>query len=165
MTGVLIVTVVACLLFCVGLGFGILTLQREIEALIKEVETLMTVEDIEPQEGCIEPCHEHDDEFEEKLNSIEKQLDDLKQEFSGVKRSVYGTADVTEFARLKTAVYETLSHRIERLEDFINGKPEVIRIEDADKLEELRQALRVSAFEVKEQTAETEENKNNAEKE
>ena len=151
MNGIFTVAVIACLVFCAGLGFGIMTLQQDIETLAKEIESLRTID--LPEEHPVD-SNEHDDELEDRLNRIEKSLEDMKQEFAGVKRSVYGTADVTEFARLKTVCYETLPQRIEKIEDFINGKPEVIRIEDENNLEELRKALRVSAFDIKEDSDE-----------
>ena len=156
MNGVLIVAVIASLIFCVGLGFAVLTLHSKLEDITEVIDRLMDIR----SEDQISTRKENVEKWEAIKNNAESiqllgnSYLEMKNEYAGVKRDVYGTADLAEFARLKTAVYKTLPDRIKRLEDFINGKPEMIRIEDADKLEELHKALRVSAFDIKEDSDE-----------
>lgn len=121
MNGILIVGIIACLVFCIGLGFGILTLQREIEALQIELGNLLNVDNLT---DWADVAHERDEEFSDRINTVAGAVKELRQEFAAVKRSVYGTADETEFCRLKTAVLETLPKRIEAIEDLIDdGSP------------------------------------------
>ena len=114
MNGVLIVGIIACLVFCIGLGFGLLTIQREIEALQIELGNLLNVDNLT---DWADVAHERDEEFSDRINTVAGAVKELRQEFAAVKRSVYGTANEAEFCRLKTAVLETLPDRIKRLED------------------------------------------------
>lgn len=155
MNGVLIVGIIACLVFCIGLGFGLLTLQREIEALQIELGNLLNVDNLT---DWADVAHERDDEFNERINTVAESVTDLKREFATVKRAVYGTADETEFCRLKTAVLETLPKRIEAIEDLIDdGSPfdvEPLELEiDEEQLEKLKTVIMPFAItEVKETT-------------
>jgi hypothetical protein len=85
------------------------------------------------------------------ISTLSSSFIEMRSEYADVKKSICGTADVTEFSRLKTACYETLPKRIQKIEDFLSGKPEAIRIEDEEKLEELRKALKITPFDVKEE--------------
>lgn len=138
MNGVLIVGIIVCLVFCIGLGFGILTIQREIEALQIELGNLLNVDNLT---DLADVAHERDEEFSDRINTVAGAVKELRQEFAAVKRSVYGTADEAEFCRLKTAVLETLPNRIEAIENFIEGpfggKPLELEISE-DQLEKLK---------------------------
>ena len=152
MNGVFFVTVIVCLIGVVGLGFAVLTLHTQIENLNTAIDRLTDLrgEDLESIKTDEVEIWERIRSNAFAVSTLSSSFIEMRSEYAGLKKDVYGTADVTEFARLKSACYETLPKRIQRIEDFISGKPEVIRIEDADKLEELHKALRVSAFDIKE---------------
>ena len=151
MNGVFLVTVIVCLIGIVGLGFAVLTLHAQIENQTAAIDRLTDL-----REEDLESIKTDEVEIWERIRSnafavstLSSTFLEMRSEYAGLKKDVYGTADVTEFARLKTACYETLPQRIQRIEDFISGKAEVIRIEDENKLEELRKALKITPFDVK----------------
>lgn len=151
MNGILLVAVIACLLFSVGLAFGVLTLHAQIENLTAAIDRMTDLreEDLTSIKADEVKIWERIRSNAFAVSTLSSTLLEMRSEYAGLKKDVYGTADVTEFARLKSACYETLPKRIQRIEDFISGKPEVIRIEDENKLEELRKALKITPFDVK----------------
>ena len=151
MNGVFLVTVIVCLIGIVGLGFAVLTLHTQIENLTAAIDKLTDL-----REEDLTSIKTDEVEIWERIRSnafavstLSSSFIEMRSEYAGLKKDVYGTADVTEFARLKSACYETLPKRIQRIENFISGKPEVIRIEDENKLEELRKALKITPFDAK----------------
>ena len=151
MNGVFLVTVIVCLIGIVGLGFAVLTLHTQIENLTAAIDKLTDL-----REEDLTSIKTDEVEIWERIRSnafavstLSSSFIEMRSEYAGLKKDVYGTADVTEFARLNSACYETLPKRIQRIENFISGKPEVIRIEDENKLEELRKALKITPFDAK----------------
>ena len=151
MSGVVAVAIIVLLVGMVGLGFAVLTLHTQIENLTAAIDRLADL-----REEDFTSIKTDEVEIWERIRSnafavstLSSSFIEMRSEYAGLKKDVYGTADVTEFARLKSACYETLPKRIQRIEDFISGKPEVIRIEDENKLEELRKALKITPFDAK----------------
>ena len=153
MNGVFLVAVIVCLIGIVGLGFAVLTLHTQIENLNAAIDRMTDL-----REEDLTSIKTDEVEIWERIRSnafavstLSSFVTEMRSEYAALKKDVYGTADVTEFARLKNACYETLPKRIQRIEDFISGKPEAIRIDDEEKLEELRKALKITPFDVMEE--------------
>ncbi len=151
MSGVVAVAIIVLLVGMVGLGLAVLTLHTQIENLNAAIDRLTDL-----REEDLESIKKDEVKIWERIRSnafavstLSSMFLEMRSEYAGLKKDVYGTADVTEFARLKSACYETLPKRIQRIEDFISGKPAVIRIEDEAKLEELRKALKITPFDAK----------------
>ena len=156
MSGVVAVAIIVLLAGMVGLGLAVLTLHTQIENLNAAIDRLTDL-----REEDLESVKKDEIKIWERIRSnafavstLSSMFLEMRSEYAGVKKNIYGTADVTEFARLKSACYETLPKRIQRIEDFISGKPEAIRIEDENKLEELRKALKITPFDVKDKNEE-----------
>lgn len=156
MNGVFLVAVIVCLIGMVGLGFAVLTLHTQIENLTAAIDRMTDLreEDLESIKTDEVKIWERIRSNAFAVSTLSSMFLEMRSEYAGVKKDIYGTADVTEFARLKSACYETLPKRIQRIEDFLSGKPEVIRIEDENKLEELRKALKITPFDVKDKNEE-----------
>jgi len=150
MSGVVAVAIIVLLVGIVGLGFAVLTLHTQIENLNAAIDRLTDL-----REEDLEAVKKDEVEIWEQIrnnafavSTLSSFFTEMRSEYAALKKDVYGTADVTEFARLKSACYETLPRRIKKIEDFLSGKPEAIRIEDEEKLEELRKALKITPFDV-----------------
>lgn len=154
MSGVVAVAIIVLLVGMVGLGFAVLTLHTQIENLTEVVDRLMDLrgEDLTSVKKDEVEIWEQIRNNAFAVSTLSSFFTEMRSEYAALKKDVYGTADVTEFARLKSACYETLPKRIQRIEDFLSGKPQVIRIEDETKLEELRKAYKITPFDVKEKT-------------
>jgi hypothetical protein len=153
MSGIFIVVIIVCLIGMVGLGFAVLTLHSQIENLNAAIDRLTDL-----REEDLESIKKDEVKIWERIRSnafavstLSSMFLEMRSEYAGVKKDIYGTADATEFSRLKTTCYETLPKRIQKIEDFLSGKPEAIRIDDEEKLEELRKALKITPFDVKEE--------------
>ena len=153
MSGVVAVAIIVLLVGMVGLGFAILTLHTQIENLNAAIDRMTDL-----REEDLESIKKDEVKIWERIRSnafaistLSSSFIEMRSEYANVKKSICGTADVTEFSRLKTACYETLPKRIQRIEDFVSGKPEVIRIDDEAKLEEFRKALKITPFDVQEE--------------
>lgn len=153
MSGVVAVAIIVLLVGMVGLGFAVLTLHTQIEDLTAVVDRLIDLrgEDLESVKNDETEIWEQIRNNAFAVSTLSSFVTEMRSEYAALKKDVYGTADVTEFARLKNACYETLPKRIQRIEDFISGKPEAIRIDDEEKLEELRKALKITPFDVMEE--------------
>lgn len=151
MNGVFLVAVIVCLIGMVGLGFAVLTLHTQIENLNAAIDRLTDL-----REEDLESIKKDEVEIWERIRSnafavstLSSTFLEMRSEYAGLKKDVYGTSDLAEFCRMKTACYETLPQRIEKIENFINGTPQVVRIEDENKIEELRKALKITPFDAK----------------
>lgn len=153
MSGVVAVAIIVLLVGMVGLGLAVLTLHTQIENLTEVVDRLTDLrgEDLESVKKDEIEIWERIRSNAFAVSTLSSMFLEMRSEYAGVKKDIYGTADVTEFARLKSACYEILPKRIQRIEDFIGGKPAVVRVEDETKLEELRKALKITPFDVKEE--------------
>ena len=154
MNGIFIVIIIVLLVGMAGLGFAVPTLHSQIENLNAAIDRMTDL-----REEDLTSVKTDEVEIWARIRSnafaistLSSSFIEMRSEYAGLKKDICGTADVTEFSRLKTACYETLPKRIQRIEDFISGKPQVIRIEDESKLEELRKACKITPFDVKEKT-------------
>lgn len=156
MSGVVAVAIIVLLIGMVGLGLAVLTLHTQIENLTAAIDRLIDLrgEDLESVKKDEVEIWEQIRNNAFAVSTLSSFFTEMRSEYAALKKDVYGTADVTEFARLKNACYETLPKRIQRIENFLAGKPEVIRIEDEAKLEELRKALKITPFDVKDKNEE-----------
>ena len=156
MSGVVAVAIIVLLIGMVGLGLAVLTLHTQIENLTAAIDRLIDLrgEDLESVKNDETEIWEQIRNNAFAVSTLSSFVTEMRSEYAALKKDVYGTADVTEFARLKNACYETLPKRIQRIENFLAGKPEVIRIEDEAKLEELRKALKITPFDVKDENEE-----------
>lgn len=135
MSGVVAVAIIVLLVGMVGLGLAVLTLHTQIENLTAAIDRLTDL-----REEDLTSIKTDEVEIWERIRSnafavstLSSSFIEMRSEYAGLKKDVYGTADVTEFARLKTACYETLPKRIEKLEEHAKI-PQANKIEGRDGL-------------------------------
>ena len=127
MSGVILVSIIALLIFMIGLGFAFLTVHKEVAELSGSVEEMKyqcecLSKDIGQCADAIEGCY-----IEEK-----QAVNDLGSEVLALRKEVYGTADEREFKRLQTQAFVTLPGRIETLENRTEHDRIKTRIEEQD---------------------------------
>lgn len=116
MNGVIITAVIVLLAAVIGLAFGVLTLQEEVEDMKSRLGDCATYAQYQRFQNDIVG---HTTQTDINCSTVAGAVKELRDDFANVKRSVYGTANEPEFCRMKTAVTQTLPDRIKRLEDVI----------------------------------------------
>ncbi len=147
MNGIFIVAIIACLIFCVGIGFGVLTVHNEVLRYSAQMKRQMdALEKWQKQvEAWIGECQGTETELAKMVvqsdgnaRSASVTAEKIRAEISAINLKTLGTADPNEFKRLQTQVLITLPKRIERLDAIVTGKPYAARIEKRDGLIAMR---------------------------
>lgn len=116
MNGIIITIIIVLLVAVIGLGFGVLTLSEKVEQMDVRFGDYTSYQ---LYERFVDEVLKHEAERDKWMSEVSITTNKLSAGFASVKRATMGTADETEFCRMKTAVTQTLPDRIKRLEDVI----------------------------------------------
>jgi uncharacterized protein YoxC len=111
--------VIIVLLMCIGLGCAVYVLNSKLDRLTEELDR--NIKCMQSDLGSIvyhtnEMWHQMEtlnigwDNMFEVQNHVNDGVETIAQEFIDYKRKTIGTADVDEFARLKTAVFGEVNY-------------------------------------------------------
>lgn len=102
-----VATLIISFIMCVGLGYGLVMLNSKMNDIrdVLEERVNSVKHDTEQLEKDVDIMIISYDNLAEQQELIHADFNDIAQEFITFKRKVIGTADIDEFARLKTIVY------------------------------------------------------------
>lgn len=124
MNGILIVAIVVLLIAVIGLGFGILTLNERIEKMDTQLGNYTTYDQYRELVNDVIKCETDNSKW---LSEVSITANRLSAEFASFRKATKGTANETEFCRMKTQVWNVLTPSVEDLQKVV-GVPPVITV-------------------------------------
>ena len=147
MNGVFIVALIMCLIFTIGLGFGLLTVHSELmrytaqqkrqSAASAEFEQKIN-EQIDELKATDETLGRAVTDATDTAHTAAKTAESIYNQFAEINRKTKGTADDQEFLRMKNQCLIHLPNQIARLDAIVTGKPYISKIEKRDGLIAMR---------------------------
>ena len=135
MNGILIMAVIVCLVFSIGLGLGMLIVHQKLEWIEKDLndlksiglpQTLLNETQIEVNEAVSNRLDSLSSREDRDYKRLKKMLDRMLLDVRALKMLTCGTADISEFLRIKTQVWSNLTPRLENVETIIGIQPIVL---------------------------------------
>lgn len=113
-----VATLIIVFIVFVGVFYGMVTLNSKVNDIRDVLEERIdsAKQDIKQLDKDLDITLISYDNLAEQQDYIHDQIDDISQEFIAFKKKVIGTADIDEFARLKTIVYGEVQNDKSRTE-------------------------------------------------